>query len=73
MLGILKDFQESETTSTWLSLLDGRNPFQLLYSLQIVESLIAHDENKMVCLCVNPRSLFFLLSSFFFFSCFHQR
>jgi hypothetical protein len=40
------EFQESETQ--WLSLLDGKNTFQLLYSLQIVDSLIGQEESKMV-------------------------
>jgi len=48
MLTALKDFHENGTDGSWLTLLDGRNPFQLLYSLQIVDSLIAQDENKMV-------------------------
>ena len=32
----------------WNNLLDGRNTFQLLYSLQIVESLV-NTEFEMVC------------------------
>ena len=58
ILGILKEFKETDTH--WLSLLDGKNTFQLLYSLQIVDSLIGEEETAMV-------HAFFLSSPPFFF------
>ncbi|KAF9091841.1 hypothetical protein BGX23_004831 [Mortierella sp. AD031] len=44
--GLLRQLEELEEDLDWTSLLDARSPFLLLYSLQIIDSLIKRDQSK---------------------------
>ncbi|KAG0306868.1 hypothetical protein BGZ97_000587 [Linnemannia gamsii] len=44
--GLLRQLEELEEDVDWINLLDARSPFLLLYSLQIIDSLIKRDQSK---------------------------
>ncbi|KAG0375629.1 hypothetical protein BGX24_008849 [Mortierella sp. AD032] len=44
--GLLRQLEELEGDVEWTTLLDARSPFLLLYSLQIIDSLIKRDQSK---------------------------
>ncbi|KAF9930001.1 hypothetical protein FBU30_001020 [Linnemannia zychae] len=44
--GLLHQLEHLEEDADWTSLLDARSPFLLLYSLQIINSLIKRDQSK---------------------------
>jgi hypothetical protein len=46
--GLLRQLEELEEDVDWINLLDARSPFLLLYSLQIIDSLIKRDQSKQV-------------------------
>lgn len=44
--GLLRQLEQLEDDVDWTNLLDARSPFLLLYSLQIIDSLIKRDQSK---------------------------
>jgi len=51
MFSEIKNF-ESSGSANWHSLLDGKNTFQLLYSLQIIDGLLATESPNEVSFLV---------------------